>query len=119
MRHPKKCQNFGVSGKCRYIDCAYLHVKDEDNSKIYALEMEVKELREEVQKLMQNRPNKTNHKIEMHEKEITVLNYEVNQLNSNIKQMKLMLDEITKKATIETNNKDEEPGVWFCCKICN
>ena len=38
--------------KCRYIDCAYLHVKDEDNSKIYALEMEVKELREEVQKLM-------------------------------------------------------------------
>ena len=54
----------------------------------------------------------------MLEKGIIVLNYEVNQLVSNIKKMELMLDKITMKATTETKNKDNEPGVWFCCKIC-
>ena len=117
MRHPKRCQTFDNFGECKFIDCAYLHVKDGGNYKVDALEKEVKELRDEVQKLIQNKYNSNNLKIEMHEKEIIVLNYEVNQLNINLKKTQIFLDELTKKATTETKIKETDAGDWFYCNI--
>ena len=34
----KKCKTFDVYGKCNFTDCAYLHVKDGENSKVDLLE---------------------------------------------------------------------------------
>ena len=55
MRHPKKCKSFDAYGKCKFTDCAYLHVKDGEHSKVESLEKDVKELKEEVLKLIENK----------------------------------------------------------------
>ena len=58
-------------------------------------------------------------KIELLEKELIVLNYEVNQLQINAKKTTLLLDELTKKAANNANIKEAEAEISFHCKICN
>ena len=118
MRHPKKCKTFDVYGKCKFSDCAYLHVKEVENSKVHALEIEVNELKQEVQKLIQNKNNRNNLKIEILEKELIVLNYEVNQLNINAKKTKEILDELTKTAANDDKIKKVAEDRWYQCKFC-
>ena len=82
-------------------------------------EKSVTSVREDVQKLSQNKQSRTNLKIEMLEKEMIVLNYEVNQLNNNMNKTELKLDEITMKASTESKKKEDEPEAGFSCKICD
>lgn len=119
LRHPKRCQAFDVDGKCRFTDCAYLHVKDGVNFKVDALERDVKELKDKIQSLVQNKHNTNDHRIEMLEKEMIVLNYDVTQLNANIRKTEILLDELNKSTSIQTNAKETEAEVWFHCKVCD
>ena len=70
MTNPKKCKTFEFFGKCKFNDCAYLHINVVVNHKVDTLEKEVKDLKEKFLELTENRNGRNNVKIEILEKEV-------------------------------------------------
>ena len=118
LQHPKRCQSFDVDGKCRFTDCAYLHVKDGVNFKVDGLEMEVRELKDQIEIMVQNKYSNNDHRIELLEKDKIVKNYDVNQLNAIVKKIEILLDELNKKTALKkTKFTETDAEVWFHCKV--
>ena len=72
---------------------------------IDTLEKEVKVLKEEFLKLTKNKNSRINEKIEILEKEVIFLMYEINQLNIKLRKPELLPEDLNSKSKIITENK--------------
>ena len=98
MQNSKRCKTFEFYVKCKNIDCAYIHINDVVNHKVDTLEKEVKDLKEEFIKLTKNKNSRNNVKIEILEKVVIFLTYEINQLNNKLRKPELLLKDINNKS---------------------
>ena len=120
LRHPKKCKTFSAFGNCKFVKCAYFHVKDEVDLKVEMLENYVKKLKEEVLQLNQNSQKYDEKKIAGLERELQTLKEDVSNLTISIKTTeKLVKDLSTKyKATKDRATMKEGEKIQKC-DICD
>ena len=131
-RHPKKCKNFDVFGKCKFTNCDYVHSDDEVNHKVKLLEKCVIELKTEVVQLIKVEDDNRNQKITDLEKEIEVLKDTVKNTANDLKTTQLLIKQMNDKnyteqlvneradsnSTIEAS-KLETKEKRLKCKVCD
>ena len=104
MRHPKSkiCKMFEVFGKCKFDNCAYLHVDNTDNNKVEVLENEVMELKLELRQISKKVKDGNTNKLEGLENHVKLLQDEVKMLADNLKKTHLIIQLMEKdKVTSE------------------
>ena len=119
MRHPKRCKAFSAFGNCKFVKCAYFHVKDGVDLKVETLENDVKKLKNEVLQLNQNHHEGNEKKIVVLERELETLKESVNNLTVTMKATELLVKDLSNidKAT-KVNTKLEEGEKLLKCNIC-
>ena len=118
MRHPKKCKTFEVFGNCKFDQCAYLHVDNETNKKMYVLENEVKKLKLEVNNILKNAKEEKTKNVETLEHDVKELKHDVKMLAKSIKNTELVLQLMDKDTDTLKNYIVYEKGTMKCtvCK---
>ena len=105
LRHPKICKTYEAHGKCHFVDCAYRHVDNRTNLKIEHLENVVEELKFEIVKLGHNMKEDNIQKkqtMEILDRDIKALRYDINMLTKNIKSTELLVNKLNEKETVKT-----------------
>ena len=69
------------------------------------MDKEVKDLKEEFVRLTENKKSINNVKIEILDKEVIFLTYEINPLNHKLRKPELLLEDINKRIKILTEKK--------------
>ena len=123
MRHPRQCRSFNKLGKCKFSNCAYLHVPDENSNKLDKLEKEVVELRETVIKLSKScdqlKLELSQCKCDKNKK----MNEDIEQLKESVKQLAKACQQKTVNNKLEvskkTKTKDARKAKGFHCNKCD
>ena len=101
MRHPRQCILFNKLGKWKFINCAYLHVPDENSKRLDKLEKELVELRETVIKL-----SKSCDQLKLELSQSKCVNDKDKNMNEDIEQLKESVKQLAKSGQLQiVNNK--------------
>ena len=99
-RHPKKCKGFESSGKCKFLNCAYLRVNSESDKKTDELITVVNELKDEIRKVAQNVKRGNNVKMEKLEMDVKELKDDIKMMAKHLQKSELLL--------IQLNNNEKK-----------
>ena len=126
-RHPKKCKNFDVFGKCKFTNCAYIHVDDGINNRVDCLEKYVKDLKEQIEQLNNDKNYRGSQKIDALEREVLELKDNVKKLTINLQATKLQIQQLEDKVQTDViknnvtkeNSKLDTRDNWLFCEMCD
>ena len=110
MRHPKKCKSFESLCNCRFVNWVLLHVESEANKKTEMLVKVVNDLKYKIKQIAQTLKDGNNLVIDRLEMEVKELKDEVRKMAENLRNSEMLwvhLNERDKKNVYSLKEKEK------------